>query len=191
MSHIFDVHNKKKLSSPERQRLLTPPKTLKNLGYREGFSFADIGSGTGLFTFAAAEIGGQAATIYAVDISTEMLADVRKHAEDTGVKTITTVLSDPYDFKLNTGCADFILICTVLHEIEDKTRFLAEARRICADNGKIVIIDFTEKNLGFGPPLPHRLPAAHVGTMLTSAGFSAIESTSVSEAFYAVTGIAN
>jgi ubiquinone/menaquinone biosynthesis C-methylase UbiE len=103
---------------------------------------ADIGCGTGLFTLSAAEICTGETKIYAVDVSEEMLAEVEKRAEEAGYHFIQTVKSDEYDFKLNCGAANYLLIYTVLHEIEDKNRFLQEAARICQAGGKITVIEF-------------------------------------------------
>ena len=189
MSHIFDVHKRAKLNSEERRRLLSPVETLRRLGYHEGCVFADIGCGTGLFTFPAAELGGNSAKIYAVDISPEMLGDVRQHAAELGIGNITTVLSEPYDFKLEDGAADYILICTVLHEIDNKARFIGEAKRICNAGGKIAVIDFGEKETGFGPDLSHRLLPGQVVDLLTAAGFRETETLDIGDVFYAITGI--
>lgn len=188
-SHIFDVHHRKKLDSEERRNMLIPYETLRRLDYKEGSVFADIGCGTGLFTFPAAELGGQTAKIYAVDISPEMLSDVRQKAKEFGVDTVVTIQSDAYDFKLDDHSTDFVLICTVLHEIEDKSRFLTEAKRISAEGAKIAVIDFNEKQLGFAPPPSHRLSRDHVSELLSDAGFTEIEAIDIGEAFYAVTGI--
>lgn len=187
--YIFDVHNRKKLNTEERRQMLTPLETLTRLGYKAGQTFADIGCGTGLFTFPAAEIGGETAKIHAVDIAPEMLGDVRQRAAELGYGNIDTVQSDAYDFKLKDGSADFVLICTVLHEIEDKARFITEAKRICRTQGIIAVIDFNEKPLGFGPPLERRLPIGEVRDLLAAAGFTGIEASDVGEAFYAVKGI--
>lgn len=189
MPHIFDVHHRKKLNTEERQQQLTPSDTLKRLGYKEGDTFADIGCGTGLFTLPAAEIGTKTAQIYAVDVSPDMLGDVRQSAAALGYDNIETVQSDAYDFKLNDHSVDFILICAVLHEIQDKSRFLTEAKRISATGAKLAVIDFNEKEIGFGPPLNHRLSRIQVTDLLTHAGFTEINALDIGEAYYAVTGI--
>lgn len=187
-SHIFDVHKRQKLNSEERRRQLMPVETLKRLGYHEGGTFADIGCGTGLFTFPASEIGGSA-QIYAVDVSEEMLGDVRSVAAKKSIVNIITVKSDAYDFKLSDGAADFILICAVLHEIDDKARFIKEAKRICKTGGKIAVIDFGETDTGFGPPMRMRIKSGETADLLTEAGFTGIVTLDISQAYYAVTGI--
>jgi len=184
VAHKFDITNRKKLDSEERKRLLDPNETLTKLGYQKGDSMADIGCGTGLFTIPAAETGGK---VYAVDVSEEMLSDVKKHAETAGFNNITTVKSDEYDFKLIDEAVNFVLICTVLHEVEDRKRFLKEARRICQAEGKIAIIEFNETNTDFGPPLSHRLSKSQVTELLADAGFINTAVMDISKAFYAIT----
>jgi ubiquinone/menaquinone biosynthesis C-methylase UbiE len=187
VSHIFNVNNRNKLDSEERKRLLAPAVTLKSLGYQKGEVFADIGCGTGLFTIPAAELGGEFAKIYAVDVSDEMLSEVKRRAVDKGYNNIETVQSSEYDFWLPDEEADFVLICTVLHEIENANLFLNEAKRICKKSGNIAVIEFNEGFTNFGPPLSHRLTRKQTAELLTNAGFLNINAVDISEAFYAVT----
>ncbi len=88
MADKFEPNNRSKLESEERKRLLSPHNTLLKLGYQPNDSMADIGCGIGLFTFQAAEIGGQNAKIYAIDISDIMLSEVNKRAQLAGYDNI-------------------------------------------------------------------------------------------------------
>jgi len=47
MAHKFDIHQKKKLDSAERKKLLPPEETLKRFNFSIGDVIADIGCGTG------------------------------------------------------------------------------------------------------------------------------------------------
>jgi ubiquinone/menaquinone biosynthesis C-methylase UbiE len=178
---------RKNLDGEERLRALTPKETLLRLGFRQGGSFADIGCGTGVFTIPAAEIGGRDARVYAVDISEEMLEEVRLKARTHGLSNIETVRSDAYDFKLSDLAADYVLICAVLHEIGDQPRFLREALRICKKGGKLAVIEFSDADSGFGPPPALRMQPEQVRELLKTAGFVNMEEIPVGEAFYAVT----
>lgn len=183
----FDPTSRKKLNSEGRRRLLTPNATLVKLGYKKGDSFADIGCGIGLFTFQAAEIGGESSKIYAIDTSELMLSEVKKRIKDTGYKNIVPLQSGKYDFKLPDGSVDFVLICTVLHEIDDKPRFIREASRICRSGGKISVIEFGEKQTEYGLPLEHRIPRDITNGLLSDAGFRDIVTADLNTTFYAVT----
>ncbi len=188
MVHKFNVEARKRLTSEERRRLLAPEETLERLGLKRSDTMADIGCGTGLFTLAAAKLSSDA-MVYALDISPEMLQDMTAAAESNGLRNIIPVNTDEYDFKLGDNTADFLLVCTVLHEIDDKPRFLRECARICRPGGKIAVIEFNEANTDFGPPLAHRLKKAEITKLLAGAGFSITEDLKVSDAFFAVTAV--
>ena len=75
-------HNKRShLDSDERKKILPPFKILKMFGLKSGDIFADIGAGTGYFSFPALEIVGTSGFVYALDISEIMLNEI-----DTKIK---------------------------------------------------------------------------------------------------------
>jgi ubiquinone/menaquinone biosynthesis C-methylase UbiE len=99
------------------------------------------------------------------------------------------VNTDEYDFKLGDNTADFLLVCTVLHEFDDKPRFLSDCARICRPGGKLAVIEFDEANTDFGPPREHRLKKSEVIKLLEGAGFSIAEELKIGDAFFAVTAL--
>ncbi|MGM0471403.1 MAG: class I SAM-dependent methyltransferase, partial [Bacillota bacterium] len=142
MAHKFNAANKEKLDSAWRRSILPPTKTLQQLGLTSQDSMADIGCGIGYFTIPAAKIVADTNLVYAVDISEEMLAEVRSKAEDSNLDNIQTVKSEEYNFKLAPQVVDFALSVNVIHEVEDKQRFLQEIKRSLTNNGRLAVIDF-------------------------------------------------
>jgi hypothetical protein len=53
MTHKFDFKKKKHLDSKQRQKLLPPYELLAKFGLNNGKVVADIGAGTGYFSFPA------------------------------------------------------------------------------------------------------------------------------------------
>lgn len=186
MEHKFNVSARSKLNSEERLKLLMPSKTLEMLGFTDGDILADVGCGTGIFSIPAAKIS-KSGRVYAIDISQDMLCDVLEQAETESIKNISAVKSEEYDLMLDDGTADLVLMCTVLHEIDDKERMLSEALRICTAGGKVAVIEFNETDLSAGPPLSHRLPRAKVKELMEMTGMVNIEEFDISAAFYVVT----
>lgn len=184
MAHKFDISNRGILESEERKRLFDPYGTLRKLGFQKGDAIADIGCGLGLFALPAAELGGEGSMIYAVDVSEEMLAEVAKRAEGADLRNITAIRSAEYEFMLEDESADIVLICMVLHEVDDKRRFLEEASRICRRGGRVAVIEANEKSQKFGPPPEHRLKKEIVAELLSEAGFVKTEMFDISDAVY-------
>lgn len=187
MAHKFNGNNRSRLGRKERVRLLAPARTLRELGYPRGHAAADIGCGIGVFTLPMAKACGKDGVVYAVDISREMLSEVKRRAAEAGAGNIIPVPSAEYDFRLADGAVDFVLICAVLHEVDDKIRFLREAARICSDGGEAAVIEFNETETACGPPLSDRVTRREVAGWLSASGFHPETVSDKSGTFYTVT----
>lgn len=184
--HKFNPENKKKLDSEQRRKLLPPEEVLIKYELAKGDSFADIGCGIGYFTIPAAEMIGKESTAYALDISKEMLKEVAERAQNKNINNITLVNTDEYNLKLPTNSVTYGLMCTVLHEIEDKDRFISEASRIIKENGKLVIIDWEKKETEVGPPISHRFSSEETKELLDRHRLEIIYEDSISDIFYGI-----
>lgn len=188
MAHKFDVKNKHNLDNEKRREILPPFKILDSMGLKEGDTMADIGCGIGYFTFPASEIVGKSGKVLAMDISTEMLKEVDKKAEEKNISNIVTVHTAENDFKIQSGSVDFAFISNVLHEAEDKEEFISEVNRIITNDGRIGVIEWQKAESDFGPPLEHRLDEEYVNNLLQGIEFKNINIKRIGEYFYAVTG---
>jgi ubiquinone/menaquinone biosynthesis C-methylase UbiE len=186
--HKFNVKNKHKLDNEERRKLLPPHEILIDMGLKEGNVMADIGCGIGYFTFPASEIVGNSGKIFAMDISLEMLEEIEKKIEENNISNITTILTGENDFKIPAKTITVAFISTVLHEIENKEKFLYEVNRVLLNGGRIGIIEWEKIESEFGPPLEHRLSQEYVQHLLEDIGFRNVNTESIGEYFYAITG---
>ncbi len=157
---VFSAKNKAKLDSPKRRKMLPPKETLLKLGLVEGDVLADVGCGTGYFSFPAYEI--TKSKVYAIDLSQEMLdhLDSKKKNE-----LIDTVLSVGDDFKIPDSSASFVLLSTVLHEIDQTESFIDEVARITSEGGTLGIIEWKYADTEMGPKLSHRLSIGQIENM--------------------------
>lgn len=183
MAHKFDPAHIERLDAPERRMLLSPAETLTTLGFSAGQTLADIGCGTGIFSLEATRTAGK---VYAIDLSPQMLEVVRQRAASAGFSNLVTAQAEEYDFHLSDACADFVLACTVLHEIDDKVRWLKEAARVCKWGGSVAVIEFEPGFAGMGPPASIRLSREQTISLLKDAGLSPVGQFSLHDAFYVV-----
>lgn len=186
MGHKFDAKKRRKLDSEERRRILPPFETLKKVSLQEGDVMADIGCGIGYFSVPASEIVGPQGLIYAMDILPEMLEEVDNKASEQGLANIKTVQTAENDFKIKAETVTYGFISNVLHEARDKTSFLAETKRILANQGRLAIVEWQKKEADFGPPVDHRLAMREIEQMLQDQGFCNIRGIELGEHFYAV-----
>src|SRR5262249_31325188 len=68
IAHVMGHQAAGWLERPEREQEEQPKKLLEALALKPGMAVADIGAGSGYYTFRMADAVGEAGTIYAVDI---------------------------------------------------------------------------------------------------------------------------
>lgn len=167
-----------KLENPERVTELNPKETLIKIGLSGHDVFCDLGAGTGVFTYAAAEI--TADTIYAVEISGAMREILHLKNNDQNVSIEDSVQKVP------TGSCDVVLLCTVLHELNDIPAMLQEIKRIMKHSGVLAIIEFHKEVTPMGPPVERRISESETVETLSLNEFVKIKGFKLGNNFYCV-----
>ncbi|HPQ47651.1 MAG TPA: class I SAM-dependent methyltransferase [Clostridia bacterium] len=152
MANLFEPERKFVLESKWRQKMLPPYEVLKKLGIKSTDTVADIGCGIGYFSIPASEYT-DGNVVYALDLQDEMLEEIKRRI---GSKNIIVVKNEPYDLRLSDESVDFAIMVTVIHEIDDKQRFLREVRRILKQDGRLAVVDWQKTDLNIGPPVSHK-----------------------------------
>ena len=78
----------------------------------------------------AARRVGTTGRLIAVDIQPEMIAQVEKRVREAGLTNVETHIADAYHLPLDDASVDRAFLVTVLPEIPDQARALAELRRV-------------------------------------------------------------
>lgn len=186
--HKFNPDHKSKLELPKRQLYLPAKDLLLEMGLTTGMKIADVGCGTGYFSFPAASIVGASGEVLALDISEEMILSVHEKAIHLGIKNLITIQTDEYNLKLKDETMDRTLLCTILHEVDETYRMLWECRRILVPGGKCVVIDWIKQEDDWGPPTSHRLASEYVEQKMRSAGFTDVGVIILNPHFYYIIG---
>ena len=189
MGHKFDIKKVAKLDSPERRAIQDPEKLLYLLKIPEGTIAADIGCGTGYYTFPLAQKIGQGGKVYAVDISQEILSILEHGVKERNITNIEPVLSQENSIPLPDSSLDLVIIATVFHEADQKEALLREIRRILKPQGKIINVDWEAKESPMGPPIDHRIPGQEAVIIFSKAGFRDISALEVYQYLYVIQAI--
>lgn len=184
--HKFDPKKSKKLDSPWRREQLPPLATLKKIGVNSGMDIADIGCGIGYFSFPSIELIGKKNKVYALDTEMAMLDYMKERIDEENISNIKLVKTEEYDLKINDNSVDFALLVNVLHEIEDKERFLKEAKRVLRYGGKLAVIEWKKEKTDKGPPENHRISIEDIKDFLGNINFKVIDDMEISSYYYGV-----
>jgi len=109
---------------------------------KPGMNVADIGAGSGLFARLMAQRVEPGGTVYAVDISKNMIDHIAKTVEQARITNLKPVLGDPHSPKLAPNSLDLVSIIDSYHHFEFAQDMLREIHRALRPNGTLVLIDF-------------------------------------------------
>ena len=106
----------------------------------------DLGTGTGriLELFAA-----RADRALGFDLNHAMLAYARMKLERAGLSHAQVRHGDLHNVPLPDGAADAVVLHQVLHFLDDPAAAVAEAARLLAPGGKLLVVDFAPHELEF------------------------------------------
>lgn len=175
-----DNVDKKTLSIPKdenKDRLIwqKPETVVALMGDLEGKTVADIGAGTGYFTFRIALKANKVLAIDIVPDYLEILDNLKEKLPFEIQNKIETRLANENDPLLKPEEVDLIVIINTFSVINNKLSYLKTAKKGLKKNGKIFIIDFKSKNIPIdAPEIKDRLPINELESYLDKAGFSNI-----------------
>ncbi len=99
----------------------------------------DVGTGTGRIIEL---LGARARTALGIDRSPEMLRLARGRIESTGLAHAEVRRGDMYALPRVDGSANTVVFHQVLHFADDPAAVIAEAARVLAPGGRLLIVDF-------------------------------------------------
>lgn len=150
------------LDRPEREKEEAPSKLMANLPLRPGMVVADIGCGSGYFTFRLADKVGPKGKVLAVDIQDEMLALVKQRMKVKHVTNVETIKGAEADPKLPEGGVDLILLVDVYHEFEFPYEMTANMVKALKPGGKLVFVEYRLEDPEVPIKLVHKMTVKQV-----------------------------
>jgi ubiquinone/menaquinone biosynthesis C-methylase UbiE/DNA-binding transcriptional ArsR family regulator len=106
----------------------------------------DLGTGAGRMLNLLAPLAQSA---LGLDLSQQMLNIARRTTLDADLSHCELRHGDIFATQLPSGCADLVVVHQVLHYLADPAAAVAEAARLVAPGGRLVIIDFAPHRLEF------------------------------------------
>jgi ubiquinone/menaquinone biosynthesis C-methylase UbiE len=149
------------LDRPERDQEERPDLVLAALALRPGEIAADIGCGTGYFTWRLAEAVGPKGKVYGEEIQPEMLALLGEKMKEQKVANVIGVIGTVDDPKLPEP-VDLVIMVDVYHEISQPAEMMAAICRQLKPGGRMVFVEYR----GEDPSVPikplHKMTEAQV-----------------------------
>ena len=157
----------------QKPQFVSPGLILKDLGLKNGMNVIDYASGAGHWSIAAAKLVSPQGKVLAIEDNIDMLNMMKSRAETQKVSNI-----EVEELELEKGTsklaqpADLVIVSNILHLIKDKKSFVAKAVNMVAPKGRLLFIDWVQKETLFGPPLELRMNSEKIITLFEKAGMS-------------------
>jgi ubiquinone/menaquinone biosynthesis C-methylase UbiE len=142
ISHVMGFHGAQWLERTERMDEERPDLVLNALDLKPGMTVADIGAGTGYYTWRIAQRIGAAGTVYAVDVQPEMIKALEQQMSRRGIANVKAVPGTPADPKLPRNSLDLALMVDVYHEFEQPYEMLAAIVAALKPGGRVAFVEF-------------------------------------------------
>ncbi|MDQ2085499.1 methyltransferase domain-containing protein [Herbivorax sp. ANBcel31] len=115
---------------------------LLNLGIlKKDKTVIDLGSGNGYISTAVAK---HVKKVIAVDISKEMIKELKKNAKINGIKNIDTIESNSIDIPVEDEAVDMVCANMFLHHKDEPEFAIKEIKRVLKPDGIVFLSDFYE-----------------------------------------------
>ncbi len=159
------------LDDPKRDAYQKPHEVLTALAIEPGEVIADIGAGSGYFTFRLAHHVGDKGKVYAVDISPDMIRHLNRRIRELKAMNVTAILADADDPLLADASIDRFFFSDSWHHIENQSKYLSLIKKMLKPGGEIIMIDFHKKELPVGPPMQMKIAREDLIRQMGSNGF--------------------
>jgi precorrin-6B methylase 2 len=134
------------LDRPQRKAEERPAVVIDAMGLRGGEVVADLGAGSGYFTFRLAAKLGKTGKVLAVDIQDEMLEALRRRATALGLANVEEVKGSETDPHLPAAEVDVVLMVDVYHELAYPYEVMTKVREALKPGGRVVFVEYRKED---------------------------------------------
>lgn len=160
------------LNRANRDSQEMPETLLDQLQIAPGESIADIGAGTGYFTWRLAQRAGPGGKIFAVEIRQEMLDLVAQELKKRGLRNVELILDTETDPRLAPQSVDLAFIANSYHEFSQPRAMMTAVLQALKPQGRLVVIEYAKEREDDDPTAGVRtMSAGELRSEIESFGF--------------------
>jgi arsenite methyltransferase len=160
------------LSNPSRDIWQKPQGVIEALAITPGSRVADLGAGSGYFTWHLARAVGARGTVYAVDINGMALDLIVKEMVARGTPNVRPVHAELYDPKIPEP-VDLVFSCDLYHLMNDRVTYFRSLASSLKPGGRVAILDFHPRGFLSGM-FGDRIDKDVIRSEMEAAGYSLV-----------------
>jgi cyclopropane fatty-acyl-phospholipid synthase-like methyltransferase len=148
-----------------------PDEVVEILNLEPGDVIADIGAGRGYFTRLFAEAVNPGGEALGLEINASDVESMKRDAENLGQDTYKAVLTDADDPGFEPESVDVVFLCNAYHHLGNRVDYFKKVAGGLKKDGRVVIVDFYNRQMEVGPPPSHTLAREVVLKEMKDAGY--------------------
>ena len=167
IAHVMGHQAADWLERPEREEEERTDLVLPAIKLKPGDVVADIGSGTGYFSWRMAKAVGEKGVVYGVEIQQEMLdlmAQQMAKRKVTNVKGLLGTITDP---KLPAAAVDLVIMVDVYHEFDHPFEMMENICKGLKSGGRVVFVEYRGEDPTVPIKLVHKMTEEQVKKEMT------------------------
>jgi ubiquinone/menaquinone biosynthesis C-methylase UbiE len=170
IANVMSHRRMSRLDRPGREKEERTDLLVAALPVEEDDAVADIGAGSGYFSFRVAERVPQG-VVYAVDIQQEMLDEIERRKRDRGVDNVETLLGRIEDPGLDEESVDLVFIVDAYHEFSHPLEMGEAIYRALRPGGQLIVVEDRGEDSLHSASL-HNMTEAQACKEITALGFT-------------------
>jgi ubiquinone/menaquinone biosynthesis C-methylase UbiE len=175
IAHVMGPAGIPWLERPEREAEEQPALTIAALEVRPGSTVADLGAGSGYYSFRIAPLVGPAGKVLAVDIEPSMLEIIEARARRESIVNVQTVRSTAQDPHLPPASVDLVFMVDVYHELEYPYEIMQKVREALKPGGRVALIEYRAEDPAVMIKSVHKMSQAQILREMQAVGLRPVK----------------
>jgi len=175
IAHVMGPGGIPWLNRPERENEENPTKCIEALELKGGEVIADLGAGSGYYSFRLAAKVGEQGKVLAVEIQDEMIAELKKRIAKDKIGNVETVKCSEKDPMLPEGGVDLVIMVDVYHELAYPYEVMSAIRKALKPDGRVALVEYRKED----PKVPikevHKMSEEQIKKEMAVVGLSHVK----------------
>lgn len=147
---------------------------IKKLPISKNSVVADVGAGSGFYTFRIAEKVPEG-KVYAVEIQENAIKYLQQKSKSLNLNNVEVVKGSAQQTGLPPGSIDLLIMVDVYHELEFPDAYLRSIKKTLKPSGKLLLLEYKAEDPAVRIRATHKMSVAQVERELDANGFHLVE----------------